>query len=533
MHRQKFLIYTIYMKQQLLFLLSLLMTAAITAFGQPGTLDHSFGGNGLVRTPLGTGARGEGVTVQSDGKIVVAGVYYNANELNNFLVVRYNADGTLDKTFAGGDGEQGISFGYRSEAIKVAIQSDGKIVAVGSIRDNGIYALVVVRLNKNGTLDNSFGTGGKVQVTTMGWSEGSGLVIQPDGKIVVAGYSDQANKALPGIARLLSNGTTDNSFGVQGKILLSLSEGQTGCFDEDLALQTDGKIVLSGRVPNAIPVVSSEVLTWRVNANGTTDASYGTNGTVFEIVGSYSNSGVNAVKIQPDGKIVVGGYYQTGASDSSFLVIRYNSNGTHDNTFAGNGRAGISFSHAAEGTGIALQSGGNVIIGGYVRSNQDEDFAMARLLNDGTLDPHFGSDNTGKVTTGFGYDDIEHGITLQPDGKIVAVGTSGNDIGLARYLVTIALPPPPAAMQTKVLKVAGLQPALYPNPANGSVQLTGLDPQSITQYSITNALGKTEVTSHLAFSSTAQINIAQLLPGVYFVQLKTNNRVITLRLVKQ
>jgi uncharacterized delta-60 repeat protein len=522
------------MKQQLPLLFSLLMTAAITTFGQPGTLDHSFGGNGLVRTPLDFGAGGEGAAVQSDGKIVVAGWYYPNDYMTNFLVARYNINGTLDNTFAGGDGEQGISFGNQSEGIKVAIQSDGKIVAVGSIRDNGIHALVVVRLNTNGTMDNSFGTGGKVQVTTLGWSEGSGLAIQSDGKILVTGYSDPQNQGLPAIARLLSNGTTDNTFGVQGKILLPLTDPQSGINYTDIAMQADGKIVLCGTVFHYISGVK-EILTWRVNANGTTDITYGTNGTVFETVGSYSNSGAHAVKIQSDGKIVVGGYYQTGASDSNFLVIRYNANGTHDNTFAGNGRAGVSFSHSAEGTGIALQSGGNVIIGGYVRSSQDEDFAMARLLTNGTLDTHFGSDNTGKVTTGFGYDDVEHGITLQPTGEIVAVGRSGGDIGLARYLVTIAIPPPPppAVVQTAVSKMVSLQPALYPNPANGSVQLTGLDPQSITQYSITNAVGKIQVNSTIAFSSTAQINTAQLSPGVYFIQLKTNNNTTTLRLVKQ
>lgn len=203
-------------------------------------------------------------------------------------------------------------------------------------------------------MDNTFGTGGKVQVTTMGSSQGSGLAIQPDGKILVAGYSVSVNQAVPGITRLLANGTIDNSFGTQGKILLPLSDPQSGINYTDLAIQADGKIVLCGTIWHYTAGVK-EIITWRVNANGTTDITYGTNGTVFETVGSYSNCGANAVKIQSDGKIVVGGYYQTGASDSSFLVIRYNANGTHDNTFAGNGRAGVAFSHSAEGTGIALQ----------------------------------------------------------------------------------------------------------------------------------------------------------------------------------
>jgi uncharacterized delta-60 repeat protein len=525
------------MKHQPLFLCVLLLGMKLIAYGQPGSLDKSFAGNGLLRTIISSYTTANDVKVQPNGKIVVAGQYSTPQHIFNFLVERYNTDGSFDNSFAGGDGEQGISFGDHSEADAVALQADGKIVASGSGDgpDQGNF-FVVVRLNTNGSADNSFGTGGKLALTNLKCMGQNAVAIQADGKILVAGSSPTGGTSLLTVFRLNSNGSFDNSFGTNGVETMSVGTGQYTNYVH-LALQPDGKIAICcSLVTVYVDHEEATAVVLRMNSNGGLDNTFGTGGIVSQSVGSQHYTTANCIALQNDNKIIVGGSYGTSSSQyTNFLVMRFNPNGTLDNTFAGNGRAGIAFSPTSGANGIAVQTNGDIIAGGFTQSSTDEDFALVRLLPNGTPDANFGSAGTGKVTTGFGYYDYLNAVTLQPDGKILAVGTSGNDMALARYLVTVATARllAPGIAQTAFSKTSSLQPALFPNPANGTIQLTGLDPQSVNHYSITDASGKTLISDNVSFAATAQINTAQWRKGVYFIQLTTNNKTTTLRVVKQ
>ena len=244
---------TQFLSQKLLFGLAafgLFLWSAAPILAAPGDLDLTFGNGGKVLTPIGSGNDYSfGAAIQSDGKIVLAGESYNGAN-RDFALARYNPDGSLDASFGSG-GKVVTPIGSRDESAgDIAIQPDGKIVVAGySINADSFADFALVRYNANGSLDNSFGTGGKV--TTSFGSVGSDVVIahaiaiQADGKIVAAGRSfGNFNKFA--LARYNTNGSLDTSFGTGGKLTTQISSNSN---DEAyaVAIQSDGKIVVGGR----------------------------------------------------------------------------------------------------------------------------------------------------------------------------------------------------------------------------------------------------------------------------------------------
>ena len=218
---------------------------ALARYNSDGTLDASFGVNGKVMTdftPRGDGAAG--VAIQADGKIVVVG---GAAGWGKFALARYNSDGTLDASF-GVDGKVMTDFTSGNDsATGVAIQADGKIVAAGVAGDySGHSRFALARYNSDGTLDASFGVDGKVMTDfTSGNDYASGVAIQADGKIVAAGVAaDQARNSKFALARYNSDGTLDASFGVDGKVMTDFTPRGDGA--SGVAIQADGRIVLAG-----------------------------------------------------------------------------------------------------------------------------------------------------------------------------------------------------------------------------------------------------------------------------------------------
>jgi len=512
----------------------------MSVLGQPGALDHTFSNNGLVRTALGTSCNANDVKVQADGRIVAAGSYTTSSNKTNLLVVRYKTDGTLDNTFAGGDGEQGISLEQYAAATSLALQPDGKIVASGIAAGN-LYQpeATVVRLNADGSGDNTFGTGGKLIITGVLAGQTNSVAVQADGKIVIAGSTSQYQNGAFRVFRLNTNGSFDNSFGSNGIFTIN-PEPNDITYSVHLAIQPDGKVTVCGTMVKVTlgtgVSYNPKAVLFRLNNNGTLDTDFGTNGIVFQTAGTADYTTVSSIALQADNKIVVGGGYKTGTSPKThFLVMRFNTNGAPDNTFAGNGRTGIAFTNAANLNAIAIQADGSIVACGYVDSNTDDDFCLARLLPDGTPDTHFGTAGTGRITTGFGYIDYANGVALQPDGKIVAAGKSGSDMALSRYLV--ASPPSvrllPYATDTNSIPEHQRKLMLYPNPASTTLMLDGLDLQSINELSITDATGKTLQKTQVPFSTQTRIATSSLVPGIYFLQVTTNGKTTTLQFVKK
>ena len=345
------------------------------------SLDTSFGTNGTVTTDLGSGvpAYAFAVAIQSDGKIVAVG-----STSTHFALARYNTDGSLDTGFGTG----GIVTAPSGAANAVAIQSDGKIVAAGS--SSTYFALV--RYNTDGSLDTSFGTNGIV--TTL--SGGAGAVaIQSDGKIVAVGSSS--------LVRYNTDGRLDTSFGTNG--IVTTPPGTAS-----VAVQADGKIVAAWSSSSG----SSGFALERYNTDGSLDASFGTNGIVTTLSG-----GASAVAIQSDGMIVAAG---SSTYPSDFTLARYSTGGSLDTRFGTSGKAITDFGSANDTLrAIAIQIDGKIVTAGQSATASRSVFALTRYNTDGSLDTTFGAN--GRIAVGTRWAGA-HAVALQTDGKIVAAGYS-------------------------------------------------------------------------------------------------------------
>src|SRR5262252_4490306 len=308
-----------------------LLLCASASFAQSG-LDTSFGTSGKVTTDFGgTGAAARTVAVQADGKILVAGLAV-INGVVEFALSRYNGNGTIDTSFGtGGKVTTAFDFpGNFDRVFTIVQQPDGKFVAVGSTV-NLFANFALARFNANGTLDTSFGTGGMVTTAFGVSAEATSAVIQSDGKIVAAGFANLGGGDYFALVRYNSNGTLDTSFGTGGKVTTPfLSQGFSLAMAFSVAVQPDGKIVAAG---NAAIGGGYDFALARYNSNGTLDASFGTGGQLTtDFAGA--NDQADSVSVQPDGKIVAAGatgkYLNRGFD---FGVARYNSNGTLDTSF--------------------------------------------------------------------------------------------------------------------------------------------------------------------------------------------------------
>ncbi|HIK09829.1 MAG TPA: DUF4347 domain-containing protein, partial [Oscillatoriaceae cyanobacterium M33_DOE_052] len=387
-----------------------------------GDLDTSFGTNGIITTAIGTSNDfGRAIALQPDGKIVVAGSAQSGTH-NDFAAVRYNSDGTLDTSFNGTGKAVTPTSGSYDEGYGMILQPDGKIVVVGRAYTGTTWNFSLARYNSNGTLDTSFnGTG----IVTTNFGSGNryaqAVALQSDGKIVVTGYvnSDVA------IARYNTDGTLDGSFGSGGT--LNSSFGSTE-WAEAIAIQPDGKIVIAGRHYNFI--------VGRYNSNGSLDGSF-SGGRIGTDFAGGTDQGY-AMVLQPDGKIVVAGLANNG-SNNDFAVARYNSDATLDTSFNTTGKVTTAIgSSNDQGYAIALQSDGKIVVAGSANNGSNNDFALTRYNSDGTLDTSFTSNTTGKTTTAIGSSNEEaRGVVLLPNGQILAAGYTNNgsnfDFALVRY----------------------------------------------------------------------------------------------------
>jgi len=404
-----------------------------------GYLDPTFDEDGIVITPVGNGDDyGHAVAVQDDGKLVVAGHLSIPVRANDFFVMRYNTDGSLDSSF-GLDGIVTIDFGLYDQAMIVAIQSDGKIIVASNSQVLDTLhpnRFAIARLNPDGTLDTSFDGDGK-RLDEIGSSHDviTELAIQDDGKIIAGGYSGYVN-IRPDFAMVRYNpdGSLDTTFGTEGIVITSMGGDYDGSFAT--LLQPDGKIILMGFSKDSCSVNDCPVLI-RYNSDGSLDTTFGVGGIVDE------DFGVNAILFDSvllsDGKIVSSGY---GTAGEGIVLMRHNPDGSLDTTFGTDGLVIKNFGDiTTEKTeGMALQPDGKLLISGFYGG----DVFLLRYNSDGTPDTSFYSDGVLFHSIGDG-DDRARYVALQQDGKIVVTGDTYTgadyDIFVARYLSRGNLPP--------------------------------------------------------------------------------------------
>lgn len=328
-------------------------------FNADGSLDTSFGSNGVVTVPVGSAAgmdSGAALVRQGDGKLVLVGTGTVGAGMH-FTAVRLTSNGSRDRSF-GSSGVATVPIGKTSIANAVVVQPDGRIVLSGGAVFGTEVRFAVTRLTAKGNLDTSYGTNGitTVPVTGTAW----GMVLQSDGRVVLGGQSTGTGRPYVAV-RLTASGALDPSFDGDGIRTVAVGDGGM-CVG--IALQGDGRLVLTGAVTTAS---GSAIGTIRLNGDGSLDPAFGTDG-----ISTFAGNGVNALAIQPDGRIVLAG---VGATAARLLT-----NGALDTSF---GRSGVIF--ATLGTndaanGVALQSDGRIVLGGAATIDGRPVVSVVRLL---------------------------------------------------------------------------------------------------------------------------------------------------------
>jgi uncharacterized delta-60 repeat protein len=409
-----------------LFFIAISFCASFTSGAAPGDLDASFGNGGKVITAVGASSDlAFGAALQPDGKIIVIGHCSNSNG-SDFCVARYLPNGALDTSF-NASGKRVTAIGLGSDYGRaVALQRDSKIVVVGECLNGNNYDFCLARYLPDGALDTSFNGTGKV-ISTIGANDdtANAVAMQPDDKIVVAGQCGIKSC----VARYLPNGALDMSFNGTG---FSIStNGLSDYHNTSVVLQADGKIVIAATCHNGN---NYDFCVSRYLPNGALDTSFSGSGNQITPIGQ-GDDFARAVALQPDGKIVVAGSCFNGNSND-FCLARYLSNGTLDANFNTSGKlisaVGASGAFARS---LALQPDGKIIVAGSCVSGTGIDFCVARYLPSGQRDTSFNNIGA-LITAIENSDDQATALVLQPDGKIVVAGyclTSTNGFCLARY----------------------------------------------------------------------------------------------------
>jgi uncharacterized delta-60 repeat protein len=507
------------MKTKLLLLAILLFS--LFSFSQPGSLDTSFDLDGKkVISFSNQNDYGEFVLIQpSDSKIIVGGKSSLTGGNLSFSLARLNLDGTFDTTFDT-DGKVTTTYGTEGfEAVAGALQTDGKIVVVGTSVINsslGTAQVALVRYNPNGSLDTDFDTDGIVltQVSASNEDYGVAVKIQSNGKIVVGVQSRIEFNYEFVLLRYNSNGSLDTDFDTDGKVITNLPKGEN-IFD--IELQND-KIIAVGYQGNS----NDDVFAARYSSNGSLDTSFGTNG-FFTYDFASNHNYATSVAITSDNKIVVGGRYANGAGYSPF-VLRLTSNGALDTGFDSDGI----LIQTTDGSidDVVLQSDDKIITIGTVDiATVNSKIGVSKINTNGIFDTSFGTN--GKVETQvIETSSSGNNGALQPDGKIVVVGSTYTSVSLfSKYAVVRYDNDAPLSINS----FSNLFFKMYPNPSNGNFTIHVSDIFLGSKAIIYNLLGQ----SIKEFIIDEVNQNAYLENGVYMLQIQKGNQVSTKKIIIQ
>jgi uncharacterized delta-60 repeat protein len=433
------------------------LVVAVPATAAPRDLDRSFGGDGIVLTPLGIGdARGQAVAVQPDGKIVAVGSAKLAGGAGNdaLAIVRYRPGGLLDTSFGGGDGvvmEQFTQDG--ADATAVAIQPDGKILVAGS-RSCCVAVIHVTRYLANGTRDASFGDAGVAVVPGIccDGADATGLAVQADGKVVVGGWISNTDTQDSFVARFTPEGDPDAGYGSGGLARLKLGDAVLQQ-SRALGLVLDrGKAVIAGDVLTSDGV--RDLMIARLDGTGTLDDTFGDGGVVQDRAGNDDDYVAEDIALW-SGKLVVAGtrgeYFGT---QRNYLLARFDADdGTLDETFNGEGAdPGHVFAGAGDGDPRAAalavnQATGSATVAGSALQDGIHKLMVVRYTSEGirddagfrSSDGHVGARliEAGDGGLAFGTD-----VLLDAQGKILTVGSAAESGRLEFFLARLGDTPP-------------------------------------------------------------------------------------------
>lgn len=402
-------------------------------FSQRSNLDLSFDNDGKVTTDFGTNNQDEcsALALQTDGKIIAVGTSNNGTNYD-FAVARYNINGSLDNSF-GNNGKVITSIGLQNDfATSVAIQTDGKIVVAGICFVSGSEKYGVVRYNIDGTLDTTFDSDGKIITSIGNYSNRAySIAIQIDGKIIVAGdsYSNSLQYKIT-LVRYNTNGSLDITFDNDGISIITY--GINGAIGKSIIIQSDGKGVVAGQTTNG-----EDYILILCNSNGSLDTTFGTQGGTIVDFGTLEDVPWSMAKQADDKIIVVGGIGSNSVSFSpDMAIMRCNADGSIDTSFDVDGKVIIDaslFSRRDQAKSVAIQANGKILVAGYSQNTNNFEGTIIRLNSNGSLDTTFDLDGIATSSFGTASNDFFSSIKVQNDGKIIAAGTTSSDFAIIRY----------------------------------------------------------------------------------------------------
>lgn len=508
--------------------------------GQTIGLDPTFGNNGKVVTPLAsTGGLGiTGILVQPDGEIIVcSGNVYHGDFL---ALTRYHSNGSIDPSFGlNGTVVSQLTFGYGGVGNVIRFDANGKILLGGllTVSTSALtkFDLGLMRFNPDGTIDSTFGTNGLASVDFFGKSDVIGAFeIQSDGKIVMAG---SAGVGIPNsnsitndfaVIRFNADGSLDDSFGNAGKVNYNFGFAYDAVLSNDAAssikIQTDGKIILGGGTTqnNGNPTFMSFAL-MRLNTDGTIDTGYGVEGKVKTEIDVNLTTVIRSLAITPNDEIIAAGVVQYPGSVVAAMLTKYDSSGNLDLNFGTGGKVETKVNDASTTIyEMVLLNNGKLRCAGYVSFGVGaQDFLLLQYTADGALDTTF--DNDGFVITDINNaSDLGRSITIQPDGKTLCGGLIFyGHNALARF-------------DTPLLNSDEFEVSqsfkVYPNPFVDTITLTVqlLKPELLSVSLIDVSGKKIDLASNRKFTSgqhSLQLDLpGQLSKGIYFLSVSDGRK---------
>ena len=391
------------------------------------------------------------ITPQLDNKILVGGNFTSYSGVTRNFIIRLNTGGTIDNTFT-------IGNGFNGTPLSIVVQPDTKILVGGTFTSySGVTRNRIIRLNTGGTIDNTFtiGAGFDGFVST--------IALQSDGKILAGGgFLTYSGVTSNNIIRLNTGGTIDNTFNI-GSGFDGLSSSVSA-----INLQSDGKILVVGNFTSYSGVTSNYII--RLNTGGTIDNTF-TIGDGFDNPDKILTSGVfyvSAIKIQSDGKILVGGEFTSYSGVTANGIIRLNTDGTIDHTF----NTGTGFTQSTYINTITLQPNNKILVGGgFTSYNGVITDYIIRLNSDGSVDNTF---YTGSV-----FDGIIGSIIIQPDGKIIIGGSFNNFNSVSKGGIVRLINSPNSIIQLDMIIDGNTTPY--------AEQILSINPTGVTTSSIFTA----------------------------------------------
>jgi len=402
-----------------------------------GDVDATFAGGQIIRDILGGDDFAFAVAVQGDGKVLVAGRARTSSTTgNDFALLRFNPDGTPDSTFGAG-GLVTTDLGSTSDSANaIVIQPDGKILLAGETRRSSTLSdFALMRYNPDGTLDTSFGTGGSGKVITdfsLGTDQAKSVALAADGRIVVAGFATVSGRTRVALARYTSAGVLDTSFGSGGKVSTLFIPGTARA--NSIALLSDGSILVAGNVLD-FSTSAQDWVAMRYSVNGVLDSGFGAGGWARIDMGGDLET-ASSLLVQSDGRIILAGDNSDSVSGTSdFALARLLSDGMIDSSFGDSGRVLADFAgEFDQATSATLQADGKIVVAGLAGINGTSCFGVRRFDPDGAADVGFATN--GLVMLSFGAGDVANAVAVDHAARLVVAGFTMDSAGDFDFALT-------------------------------------------------------------------------------------------------